>query len=78
MKKYLLGAATAVVGMALALPAAVAQDDMMMEGVSLSGSIKQDIGFGSWDNGQRDRGRHSLRARCHHHLQGLRASRMAA
>ena len=53
MKKYLLGAATAVVGMALALPAAVAQDDMMMEGVSLSGSIKQDIGFGSWDNGQR-------------------------
>ena len=51
MKKYLLGAATAVVGMALALPSAVAQDDMMMEGVSLSGSIKQDIGFGSWDGG---------------------------
>jgi hypothetical protein len=52
MKKYLLGATAAVAGMALALPAAVAQDEMMMEGVSLSGSIKTDIGFGSYDNGQ--------------------------
>ena len=39
MRKYLLGATAAVAGMALALPAAVAQDEMMMEGVSLSGSI---------------------------------------
>ena len=52
MRKYLLGATAAVAGMALALPAAVAEDEMMMEGVSLSGSITTDIGFGSYDGAE--------------------------
>ena len=50
MRKHLLGgAAAAAAGLLVAFPAA-AQDDMMM-GLSLSGNMKQDIGFGNWRGG---------------------------
>ena len=54
MTRYFLAsiAASAVAGIALlAVPAAKAQDDMT--GVSLSGSMTEDIGFGSWIGGSR-------------------------
>ena len=51
MKKYLFGAAAAVAGVALAMPA-TAQDDMDMSGISMSGSMSHDFGFGSYNGGK--------------------------
>ena len=50
MRKHLLGgAAAAAAGLLVAFPAA-AQDDMMM-GLSISGGMNQEIGFGNWRGG---------------------------
>ncbi len=48
MRKYLVGVAAAAAGVALAMPA-TAQDDM--SGISISGSMNNDFGFGSWVGG---------------------------
>ncbi len=49
MRKYLVGVTAAVAGVALAAPAVAADD--MMGGVSIGGSMEQDIGFGNWVGG---------------------------
>ena len=51
MKKYLIGVAAAAAGVALAMPA-TAQDDMDMSGISISGSMNNDFGFGSYVGGE--------------------------
>ena len=52
MRKYLLGATAAIAGVALALPASAEEMDDMMEGVSISGYMNHDFGFGSYDGGE--------------------------
>ena len=52
MRKYLVGATAAIAGVALALPASAEEMDDMMEGVSISGYMNHDFGFGSYDGGE--------------------------
>ena len=47
MNKFLTGAAAALLGVGLAAPA-YAQDDMDMTGISITGAMTEDIGFGSY------------------------------
>ena len=49
MKRVLYGVVGALAGTALALPASA--EDMMMEGVSISGYMNHDMGFGSYIGG---------------------------
>lgn len=49
MRKLVMGTVAAAASVALALPASA--DDMMMDGVSISGYMNHDFGFGSYDGG---------------------------
>ena len=66
MKKYLIGIAAAAAGVALAMPA-TAQDDMDMERahISISGSMNNDFGFGSYVGGKESADDFHHGHRCH-------------